>query len=298
MRVLVATDLSDSADDALRQAAGTLEVAGAVAICHVVPHLQTVAPLFPQRAQEMTADTDAMLEPARAAVQAHVRECMGLKERPFEVFIDRGTPHVEIARRAELWHADLVLVGSRGLSGLRRVLLGSVAELVARYASCPVLVARPSGAGPVVAATDLSDPSLPAIVRGAEEAKRRNVALRVLHVVDLGPQLAWAPGAPFGAAPIAMQPDDIASIQSGAEERLRAAMTRAGVLGEARVLLGDPTGAIVGNLEVEQAQLVVVGTHGRTGLSRLAIGSVAEKVIRAAPCSVLVVRHAGEVSSV
>jgi nucleotide-binding universal stress UspA family protein len=67
-------------------------------------------------------------------------------------------------------------------------------------------------------------------------------------------------------------------------------MRRAGVTGEAAILDGSAAPAVVREAEASGAELVVVASHGRTGLKRLLLGSVAEKVTRSAPCSVLVVR--------
>jgi nucleotide-binding universal stress UspA family protein len=74
------------------------------------------------------------------------------------------------------------------------------------------------------------------------------------------------------------------------QSRLREALTRYGIDGEAIVKAGAAAQTIVDLAASAPAELVVVGTHGRTGLSRLTLGSTAEAVTRAAPCSVLVVR--------
>jgi len=77
---------------------------------------------------------------------------------------------------------------------------------------------------------------------------------------------------------------------SAAEGRLRDALTRFAIDGEAIVKSGPAAQTIVDLAASAPAELVVVGTHGRTGLSRLTLGSTAELVIRSATCSVLVVR--------
>ena len=174
------------------------------------------------------------------------------------------------------------------------MLLGSVAERVARYAHCSVLVSRPQRAGAVVlAATDLSDPSLPAVAAAAKEAGARSLPLIVAHVVD-----DWfvsygsRAGAFFGTR-VLLPPLD-AQIRSRASlmRSLRQAMDRFGADGQALVLDGDVAAAIVSAAEAQRAELLVVGTHGRTGLKRVVLGSVAEELVRLAHCSVLVVRQA------
>ena len=91
-------------------------------------------------------------------------------------------------------------------------------------------------------------------------------------------------------AALCAHPEIQDEVRAAAASRLKQALESAGGEGEARVLDGSPATAIVQTAEDLPAELVVVGTRGRTGLSRLALGSVAERVIRAAGCSVLVVR--------
>jgi nucleotide-binding universal stress UspA family protein len=170
--------------------------------------------------------------------------------------------------------------------------LGSVAERVVRHAHCSVLVARnAASSGVVLAATDLSDPSLPAVEAAVEEGRRRGARLVVVTVVDWqGPAWMTAAGTPFGIG-AAMPPAELQEeLRSSLETLLRRALDRFGGSGETRVLYGSPASAIVHAAESLGAELVVVGTRGRTGLARLALGSVAERVVAGAPCSALVVR--------
>jgi nucleotide-binding universal stress UspA family protein len=81
-------------------------------------------------------------------------------------------------------------------------------------------------------------------------------------------------------------------LRDGTRSTLEGAMARVGAVGEARVLEGSAASAIVACAEELRPQLLVIGSHGRTGLARLALGSVAENVVRNASCSVLTVRLA------
>jgi universal stress protein A len=167
---------------------------------------------------------------------------------------------------------------------------GKVAERVVRHARVPVLVARSSPHGPVIGATDFSDPSLPALETAAAEARRRGATLQLLHVVDI------APYALAGAAEVAYPAlrstglDLIDHLRAVAEGKLRESFERFGMEGEVHAASGRAADAIISHVETNRAQLVVVGTHGRTGLARLTLGSTAERVIERALCSVLVVR--------
>jgi nucleotide-binding universal stress UspA family protein len=290
-RILVGTDLSEAADEALRQAHTRATATGAkLGVVHVIPSLVGAHPLFPQENAAWMAQVGQLEAKALAAVEGRVKTLVGSTD--VELFLERGAEHVEILRRAESWAADLVVVGSHGRTGLPRLLLGSIAEQVVRYAHCPVLVAR-AGAkrGVVLAATDLSDPSLPAVKTGAEEAKLRGARLIVAHALDfITPALTATLAAPFVAAPPVLTVDARQQIREGLHEMLKDAVTRAGAAAELQILEGPAATAIVRCADELGADLVVVGTHGRTGLARLALGSTAEKVIRGAACSVMAVR--------
>jgi nucleotide-binding universal stress UspA family protein len=255
-------------------------------VCIVLQsHLQSVEPFLARPLHDA-----ASLAHVESAVRDRVVNVTKRARAAFEVFVDQGSAYAEIVRRAEHWRPDLLVVGSHGHTGLKRILLGSVAERVTRYAPCAVLVARPGAhASTVVAATDLSDVSLPALTAGRDEAARRHAALVVVHAVDIEPTYAMA-GLPFGGVPLTVSAEVLRDVQAAASTMLTTALKSAKTTAEARVVAGDAAAAIVNEAETRDAELVVVGTHGRTGLARVALGSVAEKVVRAAPCSILVVR--------
>jgi nucleotide-binding universal stress UspA family protein len=282
MRVLIATDLSASSDEAIRQAAALAGTSGALAAVHVLPILQTVSTLFPQAHAREALDESQVIIRVTDAVGDRVAR---IAEREAEIFVDQGIDYAEIVRRAEVWKADVVVVGTHGHSGLGRV-LGGVAERVVRHVHCRVLVARATAVrGCVLAATDFSEPSLPAVIAAVEEARRRGVPLKVAHAVDY-PQ----PGA-FDLLGIAMPiPIDPSSFRDAARHRFATVMRSAGVEAERLIVDGPAAAAIVAEAERVGAELIVIGSHGAAGFARLLLGSVAEEILRSATCSVLVVR--------
>lgn len=142
--ILVATDLSDASQPALEAAAfyGT-QHQSKIVLCHVFDPTPFAAPaLLPgpnevleEAAAEMTAQAQSKLEALAASSLA------GLDVET--VVLRHASPGEAIAEHAAKIGADLVIVGSHGRTGLRRILLGSVAERVVRLAKCPVLVVRP-----------------------------------------------------------------------------------------------------------------------------------------------------------
>lgn len=289
-RIIAASDLSEASDEALRQAYARATSTGAeLAVCHVLPELLGVSPLFPQQNAQNALQLANLEGEVRTALGEQLATCLpGAKA---EIFIERGSGYAGIVRCAEAWAADLVVVGSHGRTGLPRLLLGSVAEQVVRHAHCPVLVARATThRGVVLAATDLSDPSMPAISAAAEEARRRKARLVVVHAVA------------FGSIEVTLEEivRDItrrgpggnidAQIRNNVEADLQRALAKCGAEGETRVVDGVPAAAIVRAADELGAELIVVGTRGRTGLARVALGSTADRIVRAAACSVLAVR--------
>ena len=287
--VFVATDLSEPADQALREASERARrVRAHLIVCHIVPDLLRTSVLFPQ---QHAAEAVAQLELRRAAHQAVIEratQVSGRQASELEIIVDQGTPYARIVEHAERAQADLIVLGSRGATGLTRLVLGSVAERVARYAHAQVLIVRAGTGrtGRVLVATDLSDPSLPAIAAAAREAREPGVSVTVLHCIDIPAFLAWRGLDP---APVVL-PDVLEGVRERMQSELEQAMARFHLQGEPRVSDGSPVASIVATAEQLGADLVILGTHGRTGLRRVALGSVAESVIRHAPCSVLVVR--------
>ena len=226
------------------------------------------------------------VDPAELRAQAGVALRKKLAElgRPeTEVFVDEGSAYAEIVKRSEAWKADLVVVGSHGHSGLARW-LGGVAERVVRHASCDVLVARAGTTrGRVLAATDLSDLSRPALLAGVAESSRRGATLEVVHAVGfLDLEMLYL--TEMGALSQTSMPVD------PARDQLETFARATGVTASCKVLDGSAAAAVVHEAEATGAELIVIGSHGKTGLKRFLIGNIAEKIVRNAGCSVLVAR--------
>jgi universal stress protein E len=295
-RVLVATDLSAGGDEAVRQGdAWARADGGELILVHIVPNLLRSNPLFPQRGQAETAGLLDMEQAAARAVQERAEALTGREPGSLRVIIDNGAPDACIVEIAERVAATLVVVGSSGMTGLARLLLGNVALRVVRHAHAPVLVARPHApTGKILVATDFSDPAVPAVDAAIAVARARGARPTLMHSVDVLPSHAIGFGAPFGAAWVVVPPEVIEEMRKNAASLLEEQLKRFQIDGDVHVALGNATAGIVKAAEDLPAELVVIGTRGRTGLARLTLGSVAEGVVRSASCSVLVVRFEAE----
>ncbi len=279
--ILCATDLSDGADAALGQAfAMGADLGAPVTVCHVLPEFFSVRVLFPQEAGIDAPAQAALTERATTLVRDRLEAVVGAQAGSAPITVEAGTAHAGIVTLAERMGAGLIVVGP-----------GGTALRVARSTVAPVLVARPSPTGgTVLAATDFSDPALPAVTVAAAEARRRGVRFRLVHCLDIDEAVAVAGAAmPGVVAAWPFPPAVMDRLESAARERLAAALADIDPTAEALVLRGPPASGIVEAARSVTTALIVVGTRGRTGLSRLALGSVAESVVSGAPCSVLVV---------
>jgi nucleotide-binding universal stress UspA family protein len=293
-KILVATDFSAASDEALREADATARASGGkLAVVHVIPDVQALNPLFPQRNLGSELDVAGLVAKVRGLLDERITTVLGRDLDDVERFVEVGLDYSEVIRRADEWKPSILFVGSIGKTGLRRVLMGSVAEKIMRYADCPVVVVRPDGGkrGVVVAATDLSAPSIAAVKVAADQARVRKAKLVVTHAIDLSGTMFFGElGMFFGGAP---QSIDVPAVLGAAKAALDAALADAKIEAEVVVANGSPAAVVHDLTTARNVELVVVGTHGRTGLARIALGSTAESIIRHVECSVLAVRVRG-----
>lgn len=139
----------------------------------------------------------------------------------------------------------------------------------------------------VLLPTDFSEPAAAAMSRAFELAEAVGATVHVLHVFSIPP---FPDGMAVGV-------DVLTPLEQAADEAMQVATARYRTLstfGGARTRLGDPTATIVREARALPADLIVMGTHGRGGFKRFLLGSVAEALLRTAPCPVLVVPLRGE----
>jgi nucleotide-binding universal stress UspA family protein len=182
---------------------------------------------------------------------------------------------------------DLVVIGANGRGGISRVLLGSVAERVVRHAPCSVLAVHASNAiGPyrnLLCPTDFSESADAALEVATSLVK--DGSLTLLHVLDLPASYSGVPAMSEFVSDLDKR--GAALMQT----RVDAVRPKTNAQLHARTRIGAPGRQILAVLESEPAfDLVVMGSHGRTGARRLLLGSIAEKIVRHAPCPVVIAR--------
>jgi nucleotide-binding universal stress UspA family protein len=229
-------------------------------------------------------------EAARASAKSAAEriETTGIRASAAVIY---GHPRTDIAKYAKGWGADFVIVGSHGRGGLARFLLGSVAQGVLRGAHCSVEVVREgelaTGGMKILLAVDGSEFSVEAARSVTARPWPEGSEVKVLSVVN--------PVIPVEA--LDMEPEVIEQLRNEAThlaqeavEQAEEVVEKSGMKVSTSVLLGNPRAAIVDEAKEWGANLIVLGSHGRTGFNRLLLGSVSEAVALHAHCSVEVIR--------
>jgi len=266
--LMVCTDGSPGGNNAV---AVTLELAQAcgskvfvVQVVQVVPEFQAVMPdLRGALEQEVQANMEA-IQAAAAKLEVPVEP----------VLIENQAPHAAIVAGAEKFHPDLVIMGRRGKRGLSALFMGSVTARVIGHSPVNVLVVPRGGSigfQRILIASDGSAHSEAAWELGLAMAKQAESRL-------------------IGVA-VAPEEGDIIEAKALIHKMLTAA-NRAGMPLKGVSPQGvAPDAGIIQQAIKNEVDLIIMGSHGRTGLKKLLMGSVTERVIGQAPCPVLVVKQ-------
>ena len=208
----------------------------------------------------------------------------------------KNTPAGGILDYADEYDAELVVMGTRGRSGLHRFVSGSVTEKVLRLADVPVLTVRATegsalddGYERVLIPTDGSECAAAAIDHGVAIADAFDATVHSLNVVDVG-AIATA----SDIAPAAETLERLESLGEDATDEVAERAREVGLDAVTAVREGFPAQTIVEYAEENDVDLVAMGTHGRGGFERFLLGSTTEKVVRRVETPVLSVREQEE----
>jgi nucleotide-binding universal stress UspA family protein len=199
--------------------------------------------------------------------------------------LGRGVPQEEILAFAGREDVDLVAMATSARTGLERMIGGSVAEEVIRHAEIPVLVCRPAAVAAdwsrMMVALDGSERAEEILKDAGRLAQEQDATLDVVRVAM---PLVTASG--LGEVPLVLPGDDPLPYLRGIRDRLEAEGVRVRAVG----LEGRAAAQLLNYAAENRVGLLCLTTHGRSGVARLLLGSVAEEVLRHAPCPVLLRR--------
>jgi hypothetical protein len=269
--ILLCTDGSDFSAGAIRAAVNLARECRdtKLIVLRVIdfnPEFETEGLKYAEKAELTVRDHVELIREVAAEEDV---ECTALVAR------SEKAPYKAIMEEAKKHKAELIVMGRRGLEGLKKVLMGSTTAKVIAYSECNVLIVPKDAVMNteyILLATDgskyseLAEREALAMSRSCHNILRRLVALSV-----------------------ASGPDKLSEAQAIAE-RVKQHAREMHLPAEAVAVVGRPFEVIIRTATEMSVDIVVMGTHGRTGFDKIFLGSVAERVVGLAPCSVLIVK--------
>jgi len=284
-KILLSTDGSEYSEGAVREAVRLAKKCSgkltALSVIETNTELEAIAPQVTEKAEKTAR---ANLEAVQARAKKEGVDCaivIHAGEDSWEYIVDEAAKN----------NSTMIVMGRRGRSGLKRLMMGSVTTHVIGHAPCNVLVVPKTAQlefRNILVATDGSRYSAAAAAEAIGLAKQNNSALTVISVVPS--ELMTPTDLDFTVN----QREFIADKEMHDAEKnaktVKETAEKEGVFVKAFVLSGKPAAAIIETAREKRADLIVLGSHGRTGLEKLLMGSVTERVIVLAACPVLVVK--------
>ena len=286
-QILLATDGSESCEGAVKEAIylakSCVAKLAAIYVLETNPEFETEGLKFVEKMENAARSHLEMIRKEAAAQNVEVEALVRRTDQPYKAIIEE----------AAKMKADVIVMGRRGKAGLEKMLMGSVTAKVIGYAPCKVLVVPRSASiscKNILIATDGSRYSSAAAAEAIGIAKRCSSNLVVIAAVHPESISSMSPDTGYTQN----QQQTIAR-----EEFQRAEKNISGVKGlaekedihaEGLIVEGKPYEAITKTAKDKNIDLIVLGSHGRTGISRFLMGSVTERVIGHAESAVLVVK--------
>ena len=284
-RILFATDGSECAERARRYATHLADRFEAT--LHVVSVEERPADLssvIEIEESDVLADLHSIEQGASAVAASRVRERRVVHPSAAEGLLAYAAEH----------DIRLLVLGTHGRRGLRRLVLGSVAEEVTRRADAPVLTVGPGAdvhtlsGGQLLVPVDFSAAQEVLLAHAREWALAYDMTLTLVHAVEVE-------GVPdvYGLRSNPPAPDALADRTRTALQAPADALRDRGLDVRVEVRTGPAATEVLDAADALGADLLAIATHGRSGLDRVLMGSVAERVLRQAPCPVFTVKPFG-----
>ena len=287
MKITIAVDGSPSSNHAV-QALAHLAPPEEIALVHAIniPDFN-YAMISPELREEVRADMEAKLRKEGEGILTQAKEKLPSDFPQVQMIHQTGHPVDVILETVLSSKSHLIVLGARGLGSFKELVLGSTSHRVLMHAPCSTMIVKESLPRlkkillPIEGEEDISS----ALQFLALQPFREAVEIDVIAVWPQ-PQLAW---------PVTLGHSKLLEMKAieEAQDRMKSVtdrLTRMNYSAETKVGMGDPAFAILEQAKVSQADMILMGTHGRGGLARFLIGSVSNSVLHQADCPVLIVR--------
>jgi len=294
--IMVATDGSEVARKAVDSAIKLAQInkAKLYAVYVIAPGETKVTQHDPRDAEWKKHMKEQLTKQGREAI--HYAETTGrILNVDIEPVILEGNPADEIVNFAVKKHIDLIVIGTLGKTGIQRFLLGSVAENVVRHSRITVLIVKENmesgtkikeGPSRILIATDGSKPAMHATALGIKFAQQYGAKVYAVYVIDMTAYKSVLIDEAWATEQCVECEKTGHRATSSVEEKAKFA----GLEAESIILKGDPADRILDFADEHNVDTIVVGSFGKSGIERFALGSASEKVIRHAKVPVLVVK--------
>lgn len=298
-RILCPVDFSEASQHAVAHALAIARwYKASISALHVYSPMFMPVPGLPPPGDRVSG---AELTRARAETAACF-ETAGADGVRVDVLVDVGQPARHILDRAAALPASIIVMGTHGAGGFEHLILGSVTEKVLRKARCPVLTVPPRTQATsqlpfrrLLCAIDFSDSSLAALELASSLAQESGSALALLHVIE------WPWDEPPPPVLQELPREQGAALAEYRRYIEKSAMARLAALTPEsardhpatapRVVHGKPYVEILRVAAEQDADLIVMGVHGRNPADLMLFGSTTNQVVRRATCPVLTLRH-------
>jgi uncharacterized protein len=286
-KLLLPTDGSEFNEGAIREAIKLAKTCSgkiiAVSVIQTNPEYEAIAPQLVEKEEKEAREH---LESVKERASQKGVEC--------EIIARHGEETYKcIVEEAEKNKVDMIVMGRRGRTGIKRLMLGSVTAKVIGHTSSNVLVVPREAViecKNIIAATDGSKHGERAVYEALGIAKRCNSSLTIVTVIT-SEHLVQVEHSRLQISEAADM--EMVKIEHDIKE-LKETAIKEGIQTESFILSGVPAEAIINTAKTKNADLIVMGSHGRTGIERLLVGSVTERVIVLSSSAVLVVKAGGK----
>ena len=291
-RILCPVDFSETSRHALEHAVAIAKwYESELTVLHALyPRFRPEPPIFFAEPPHSVLESENMRDVAETQLQRWL-EALGHTGVKVNTLVDEGHAVPIILQQAATVDADLMVMGTHGVSGFDRLVLGSVAEKVLRKAPCPVLTVPPAAKAAklpyarVLCPVDFSESSLAALRFAISIAEEADAHLTVLHVGDWASEesLAVDHQTTFGAG-----------FEQQARQRLESLIpddVRVWCKPQTRVEFGKPHRQILEVVRTDGTDLIVMGVRGRNPVDLTLFGSTTNHVVRGSACPVLTIKE-------